>query len=77
MVPQSLALPVAREPNRPEDRTHEMIMRTSFLTVGGWDEEDYVGEISWMNTGDGWNQTLTKFTIDGETIAQEYDLVPI
>ena len=30
-----------------------------------------------MNTGDGWNQTLTEFKFDGETIAQEYDLVPI
>ena len=52
-------------------------MQTSFLTVGGWDEEDYNGEIRWMNTGDGWNQTLTEFKFDGETIAQEYDLVPI
>ena len=38
-----------------------MIMRTSFLTIGGWDQEDYTGNITWFPTGEGWNQTLTEF----------------
>ena len=52
-------------------------MKTSFLTVGGWDEEDYTGDIRWMSTGDGWNQTLTEVMYDGMTIVQEYDLVSV
>ena len=38
LVPQKLALPIAREPNVPANRTNAQIMITSFLTVGGWDE---------------------------------------
>jgi len=28
----------------------EYVMRTSFLTLGGWDERDYTGEIAWFKT---------------------------
>jgi len=76
-VPQKLALPVAREPNIPADRSKDMLMRTSFLTIGGWDKEDYTGDITWFPTGDGWNQTLTEFKFDDEAIIQEYDLTPV
>lgn len=54
-----------------------MQMKTSYLTLGGWDEQDYVGEIRWMDTGDSWNQTLSNFKFNDETIANEYDLVQI
>ena len=30
-----------------------------------------------MKTGDGWNQTLTEFTYDGQTIVQQYDYVSV
>ena len=54
-----------------------MLRRTSFLTLGGWDEDDYVGDIIWFPTGDGWNQTLSEFKIDGEIISQSYDLTTV
>ena len=47
------------------------------MTLGGWDEKDYTGDIEWMGTGDGWNQTLTSFTVDGQSIVQSYDLVSV
>ena len=31
----------------------------------------------WMHTGDSWNQTLTDFTYDGQTIIQSIDLVSV
>ena len=77
MVPQKLAIDMAYEPNIPQDRTHDMLMKTSFLTLGGWDENDYNSEIKWMDTGDGWNQTLTELRFDGEAIVTEYDLIPV
>ena len=45
-------------------------MRTSFLTLGGWSEDDYTDDIVWFNTteGHGWNQTLTRFTIGQHAI---------
>ena len=30
-----------------------------------------------MDTGDGWNQTLTQFAYNGQTIVQQYDLVSV
>ena len=30
-----------------------------------------------MHTGDGWNQTLTNFMYDGQTIVEPYDLVSV
>ena len=77
LVPQTLALPVARDPNIPRDRTPEQILQTSFLTLGGWDTEDFKGDIAWFRTGDGWNQTLSSVTYDGNTIADEYDLTQV
>ena len=77
LVPQTLALPVARDPNIPSNRTPEQILQTSFLTLGGWDTEDYKGDVAWFSTGDGWNQTLTSLTYDGETIVDEYDVAPV
>lgn len=52
-------------------------MATSFLTLGGWDEGDYKGEIAWFRTGGHWNQTLTKFSVDGTDIIQSYDMTPV
>lgn len=52
-------------------------MATSFLTLGGWDESDYTGEIAWFRTGGHWNQTMTKFSVDGTDIIQSYDLAPV
>lgn len=52
-------------------------MRTSFLTLGGWSDKDYTGNITWFNTGGSWNQTLTSFKIDGSTILEKYDLAPV
>jgi hypothetical protein len=76
LVPQKLSLP-PKEPTVPAERTHEQIMKTSFLTLGGWDESDYVGDIRWMSAGDGWNQTLTELKFEGLTIVDEYDYVPV
>ena len=54
-------------------------MATSFLTLGGWDEQDYSGEIAWFRTrrGGSWNQTMTTFEFDGTTIIDAYDITPI
>ena len=44
-------------------------MRTSFLTLGGWDEKDYSGDIAWFDApGDSWNQTATSFKFNGQEI---------
>ena len=32
------------------DMSEEQLMRTSFLTLGGWDERDYSGDIVWFDT---------------------------
>ena len=63
LVPQILALPVAADQTIPEDRTEEELMMTSFLTIGGVDEKDYIGNITWFDAIDSWNQTLTSFSI--------------
>ena len=45
------------------------MMRTSFLTLGGWSEDDYNGEITWFDLpkdSHGWNQTVSGFTF-GDT----------
>jgi len=41
------------------------MMRTSFLTLGGWSEDDYRGELTWFDASEedhGWNQTVTSFS---------------
>ena len=50
---------------------------TSFLTLGDWDTDDFKGDIAWFTTGDGWNQTLTSLTFDGDTIVDEFDAAPV
>lgn len=77
LVPQSLALPIAKSPTVPADRSPEELLMTSFLTLGGWDDEDMKGDIAWLPAGDGWNQTLSKMTLDGKTIVDEYDVAPV
>ena len=49
--------------------------RTSFLTLGGWDEADLASNITWFETteGMGWNTTLSQLQFGGETIIQESD----
>jgi hypothetical protein len=53
LVPQKLA----RKPAVSDIETgDEYVMRTSFLTLGGWDERDYTGEIAWFKTlWNSWN----------------------
>ena len=44
LVPQVLAgVPVSDPMTGPE-----YLRKTSFLVLGGWDEEDYSGEINWL-----------------------------
>jgi len=59
---------MAKDPTVPSERTPEQLLQTSFLTVGGWDDSDYKGDIAWFNTGDGWNQTLTELNFGGVNI---------
>ena len=61
----------------PEDRSQSELKATSWLTLGGWNEADYTGEIAWYRTGGSWNQTLNEFKIDGVPIISEYDLAPV
>ena len=68
LVPQKLATVPVPDP----ETGKEYLKRMSFLTLGGWDEKDYTGNITWFETiGDSWNQTLTKFMFNGETIIDE------
>jgi len=48
-------------------------MATSFLTLGGWEKDDYEGPITWFRTGGNWDQVLTEFKVDGSTIVTEMD----
>ena len=50
------------------------MLKTSFLTLGGYDERDYQGEIVWFNTtiGNGWNQTISSFKFGDEIITDSY-----
>jgi len=77
LVPQKLGLPMAKSPLLPGERSPEQLLQTSFLTIGGWENSDYNGDIAWFSTGDGWNQTLTELNYDGMNIVTEYDLTPV
>ena len=77
LVPQELALPVANLGTVPADRTEEELMATSFLTIGGWDWTDYNGNITWFEARESWNQTLTEFSIGGNTLIDESDQVEV
>ena len=50
------------------------MLKTSFLTLGGYDERDYQGEIVWFNAteGKGWNQTISGFKFGDEIITDSY-----
>ena len=52
-------------------------MKTSFLTLGGFDERDHQGEIAWYNTteGNGWNQTISGFKFGDEIITDSFSNV--
>jgi len=52
-------------------------MATSFLTLGGWDWNDYSGNITWFDALHSWNQTLTELKLDDASIIQEYDHVNV
>ena len=45
------------------------------MTLGGWSEEDYSGEIVWFNTtsDNGWNQTSGGLKIGDTQIVSESD----
>lgn len=73
-VPQKLAEKVKNSSDTVEEMTQSQIMATSFVTIGGWDEEDYTGDITWFDTGDKWDQDMSKFMIDDEEIVGTYDL---
>jgi len=68
---------MANSPTIPADRTKEEIMQTSFLTLGGWDWDDYSGNITWFDAVGTWNQTLTGFKIDDTDIIRDYDNVNV
>ena len=45
----------------------DKLRRISYLTLGGWDEKDYVGDIAWYDTsqsGSSWNLTATQFNLN-------------
>lgn len=73
LVPQKLALPIAMDPTIPSDRTEEELMQTSFLTLGGYDEKDLAGPVTWFDAKHTWNQTLTEFSFDGRPIIESYE----
>ena len=54
-VPQKLSKPTDHSPSLIEDRTHQMILETSFLILGGWDKKDYYGDIAWFSARANWN----------------------
>ena len=56
------------------ETSEEKLKRISYLTLGGWDERDYIGNISWYDTsqsGSSWNLTSNQFSID------DVDLIPL
>ena len=55
LVPQKLALPMALAPTVPSQRTEQELLETSFLTIGGYDRNDYSGNITWFDAIDSWN----------------------
>jgi len=77
LTPQKLAGDISHDPGLPSERSKEEIMRTSFLTIGGWDEQDYTGDIYWFGTGDKWDQVLSGFKIGNTDIVGSYDLPPV
>ena len=52
-----------------------LMLRTNFLTLGGWDDRDFTGNITWFDTikNNGWNQTITEFKYSGQTIIDKSD----
>ena len=52
-------------------------MATSFLTLGGWDWNDYSGNITWFEADQSWNQTLQEFSLGGQKIVGESDQVEV
>ena len=47
-------------------------MQTSFLTLGGWDWDDYNGNITWFPARSTWNQTLTGLKVDDVNVIRDY-----
>jgi len=57
------------DPESESETGEEYMLRTSFLTLGGYDERDYTGDIAWFETQDTtWNQTATDFKFAGQSI---------
>lgn len=48
-------------------------MQTSFLTLGGYDENDCTSEVTWFDAPHTWNQTLTSLSFDGRPIIEAFD----
>ena len=51
------------------------MMRTSFLTLGGYSTSDFTGNISWFDNidGAGWNQTITEVKYNDKSIIESTD----
>ena len=61
------AAPVSNPQTAPE-----YLNRTSFLVLGGWDDYDYSGEISWLDApGLDWNQTVSSFKFKGNEVLEK------
>ena len=56
------------------EQFEEEMLKTSFLTLGGYDKSDYQGEIVWFNSteGKGWNQTISGFKFGDEIITDSF-----
>ena len=48
-------------------------MNVSYLSLGGWDEDDLASDIVWYSAQHTWNQTLTELKFNGITIADYHD----
>ena len=76
LVPQKLSyIWPGSVPVQHYDEYKDRMIRTSFLTLGGWSDEDHTGEIVWFNTTDetGWNQTSGGFKFGDADIVSESD----
>lgn len=50
------------------------MLRTSYLTLGGWDERDYYGNIAWFSTSHcsgAWNLTMNDFKIGDVSVTHK------
>ena len=49
------------------ETANQTLAKMSYLTLNGFDERDYIGNISWFtNFSSGWNMTLDQLRLVGE-----------